>query len=74
MINIIIADKNIQNIKIIMNNIINKLEAKDIKTFVANNKIEIQEIENSNKVNLILINENLNFIYSSNNCSVFYYR
>ena len=74
---VIIFDKNIQNIKKILNLFFNKIETQNIKTFVATNEKEIQEIEQLNDINLILINKNLNYIYiyiSKNNTSVFYYR
>lgn len=73
--NIIIVDKNMQNIKKIINVIINKIDNQDIKTFVATNNYEIQEIDQSNNISLILINKNLNYTYhSKNNSPVFYYR
>lgn len=64
--NIIIADKNLKNIKRIINDIINNIENQNIKTFVATSKYEIQEIYELNNINLILINENLDCIYNSN--------
>lgn len=60
---VIIFDKNIQNIKKILNLFFNKIETQNIKTFVATNEKEIQEIEQLNDINLILINKNLNYIY-----------
>ena len=73
--NIIIADKNLKNIKHIINNIVNKIDNQNIKTFVATNKYEIQKIYELNNINLILINENLDCIYNSdNNYPIFYYR
>ncbi len=73
--NIIIADKNLNTIKRIINDIVNNIENKNIKTFVATNKYEIQEIYELNNINLILINENLNYIYNSNiKTPIFYYR
>ena len=62
---VIIFDKNIQNIKKILNLFFNKIETQNIKTFVATNEKEIQEIEQLNDINLILINKNLNYIYIS---------
>lgn len=73
--NIIIADKNLNNIKHIINDIINNIENQNIKTFVATSKCEIQEIYELNNINLILINENLDCIYHSNQkTSILYYR
>ncbi|MGN1384336.1 MAG: hypothetical protein ACI4XD_03470 [Clostridia bacterium] len=73
--NIIIVDKNIQNIKKIINTIVNKIEIQNIKTFVATDRYEIQEINRLNDISLILINKNLNYIHHfENNFSVFYYR
>lgn len=43
--NIIIVDKNIQNVKKIINEVINKIKNQNIKTFVATDKYEIQKIE-----------------------------
>ncbi len=72
---IIIVDNNIQNIKSIINSIMNRIENQNIKSFVATDKLEIQEIEQSNDISLILINKKLNFIYNSeNNSSILYYR
>ena len=59
---IIIVDNNIQNIKSIINSIMNRIENQNIKSFVATDKLEIQEIEQSNDISLILINKKLNFI------------
>lgn len=73
--NIIIADKNLNNIKHIINDIINNIENQNIKTFVATSKYEIQEIYELNNINLILINKNLDCIYHSNQkTSILYYR
>lgn len=73
--NIIIVEQNIESIKKIINLFINKIENPNIKTFVATNKHEIKELEQSNNINLILINKNLNYIYhSKNNLPILYYR
>lgn len=73
--NIIIVDKNIQNIKRIINGPINKIDSQKIRTFVATNKDEIQGIEKTNEISLILINESIkNIYYSKNNYQIFYYR
>lgn len=73
--NIIIADKNLKNIKRIINDIINNIESQNIKTFVATSKYEIQEIYELNNINLILINENLDCISNSNQKTpTLYYR
>lgn len=72
--NIIIVDKNIQNVKKIINEVINKIKNQNIKTFVATDKYEIQKIEQANDTNLILINKDLKNMYKSqNNIPVFYY-
>lgn len=72
---IIIVDNNVQNIKNIINGIMNRIENQNIKSFVATDKCEIQEIEQLNDISLILINRKLNFIYNSeNNSPTLYYR
>ncbi len=73
--NIIIVDKNIQNIKRIINQSINKIDTQKIKTFVATNKDEVQGIEKTNDISLILVNEALkNTYYSRKSYPLLYYR
>lgn len=73
--NIIIVDKNIQNIKRIINQSINKIDTQKIKTFVTTNMDEIQEIEKTNDISLILINKTLkDTYYSQKGYPLLYYR
>lgn len=55
-IKIIIADKNIKNIKFIMNKIINSIEEINIKSYVATTEEELLKILSENEINVILFN------------------
>lgn len=71
MISIIIADENINNIKYIMNTVLGKIENSTIKTFVATNIEEINEIITCYKSDLILLNTKLkNHINININCKI----
>lgn len=54
-IKIIIADKNIKNIKFIMNKIINSIEEINIKSYVATTEEELLKILISSKIRTIIM-------------------
>lgn len=66
-INIIIADKSIQNIEYVLNEIINKRN--NFKAYVASTNEEILKIISKNSVNAILSNKN--FLIKINYISIF---
>ncbi len=64
MLNTIIADSDINNIKYILNNILNN--QKNIKVYIATTQQEIYEILFHNKINILIINKNLKFSFNHN--------
>lgn len=62
MLNTIIADSDINNIKYILNKILNN--QKNIKVYIATTQQEIYEILFHNKINILIINKNLKLDYN----------
>lgn len=61
MINIVIADDNIQNIQYIINTIFNKLENVTIRTFVATTSDEVFNLIKENNIDILILNIKINF-------------
>lgn len=69
-IKIILADKKVQNIKKILNNIINKRN--NFKTYVATTEKELKDILSKNEIIGILVNKNFNINIKETYVPIFY--